>query len=277
MSDKCSICKKKVHSGIKCDYCNKWYHKDCEKISEEEYDLLKSPRFPWYCTICYPKAMDVVKFIGSIREEHEQMKKRLENAEKKLEKLDQVETEVKDITDNFTTKVKESIHELKQRDDKAKNIVVSNMPERPSSSDTEDEEEGDTDPGEDTKKLVNELIKEGMGLKDVKVIKAKRIPEKRTEGGKPRIIVAELREKEQKFTVLKSSKKLRDTQNPMWKNVYVNPDMTKQQRHKDFQLRQELKRRREEGENDLIIRNGVIIQKESASGNEKVPPEDTVK
>ena len=63
----------------------------------------------------------------------------------------------------------------------------------------------------------------------------------------------------------------------MWKNVYVNPDMTKQQRHKDFQLRQELKRRREEGENDLIIRNGVIIQKESASGNEKVPPEDTVK
>ena len=92
MSEMCGICKNKVKKdGLKCDYCEIWHDRECERLTPEEYVLLKKPRFPWYCTACHSKAVDIVKFIGGIKEEHESIKKRLDAAERKLQKLDTIE------------------------------------------------------------------------------------------------------------------------------------------------------------------------------------------
>ena len=46
-----------------------------------------------------------------------------------------------------------------------------------------------------------------------------------------------------------------------YNNIYIAPDMTKYQRHK--QLVDELKHRKSNGENNLVIRNGEIIIRRS--------------
>jgi hypothetical protein len=42
---------------------------------------------------------------------------------------------------------------------------------------------------------------------------------------------------------------------------FIRPDLTAKQRQADFELREELKHRREAGEQNIVIRNGSIIQK----------------
>jgi hypothetical protein len=268
MSDKCNTCKKKVvKEGLKCDYCDTWSHRECERITPEEYTLLKNPRFPWYCTTCHQKAVDVVKFIGGIKEEHEAMKKRLDEVEKKLTKVDDMEATVQELSCNFADKVKESLTEITQQEARRNNLVVSNLPERTKAN---EEDESDEE-SEDTTGLVTELITEGLGLDSIKIGSAKRVPEKRRDDGKPRIIIVAMDDKEDKHEVLKASKKLRESTKQEWKKVYINPDLTKLQREKDFQLRQELKRRKEAGEKDLIIKSGRIIMKDNNQGDSGKP------
>jgi hypothetical protein len=44
--------------------------------------------------------------------------------------------------------------------------------------------------------------------------------------------------------------------------VYVNADLTPEQRKLDYNLRTELKHRRSVGERNLIIRNGKLVTKQ---------------
>ena len=61
-----------------------------------------------------------------------------------------------------------------------------------------------------------------------------------------------------KKMILAGSKKL--ATNEIFKDIYIAPDRTKKQQLQMKKLRDELKDRRENGEKDLIIKNGVIIK-----------------
>lgn len=64
--------------------------------------------------------------------------------------------------------------------------------------------------------------------------------------------------------VIRSAKSLRDSPvKSISDMVYINPDLTKDQRAAQFQLRAELKRRRASGEVNLIIKNNRIVTKSS--------------
>jgi hypothetical protein len=43
-----------------------------------------------------------------------------------------------------------------------------------------------------------------------------------------------------------------------FKNVFLTPDETKMQRQQGYELRKELRGRREKGETDLVIKHGKI-------------------
>ena len=53
----------------------------------------------------------------------------------------------------------------------------------------------------------------------------------------------------------------RSTNNHTRDNVFINRDLTPEQRAFDYELRQELKRRRAMGEANLVIRNGKVCEK----------------
>ena len=63
------------------------------------------------------------------------------------------------------------------------------------------------------------------------------------------------------LTAVRSAKKLSSTDAHVRGHVYINADMTPEQRKQDYNLRTELKRRLKAGEPDLVIRNGKLITK----------------
>lgn len=65
----------------------------------------------------------------------------------------------------------------------------------------------------------------------------------------------------QRRSVLANAKRLRDVSHNTFKKVYVNPDLSQKQRQAQWELRQELARRKEQGETDIIIRKGHIVKK----------------
>ena len=65
------------------------------------------------------------------------------------------------------------------------------------------------------------------------------------------------------------TKKLKETEN--WSRVFITPDLSPKEREKNRQLREELKRRHDDGEEGLIIRKGEIIRK-GQSIREEVNP-----
>ena len=62
--------------------------------------------------------------------------------------------------------------------------------------------------------------------------------------------------KEYRDNILGFARKLRNSKD--YKNVYINPDLTKMQREQSRKIRDELKSRRDKGES-VIIRKGQIV------------------
>jgi hypothetical protein len=53
------------------------------------------------------------------------------------------------------------------------------------------------------------------------------------------------------------------TDNHTRDNVFINRDLTPEQRAFDYELRKDLKRRRAAGEQNLVIRNGKVCEKQA--------------
>lgn len=53
----CRRCKIRVNSGemgLICDFCNRWFHSTCEKLSKKEYEMIMKmdQKVRWYCSGC---------------------------------------------------------------------------------------------------------------------------------------------------------------------------------------------------------------------------------
>ena len=77
---------------------------------------------------------------------------------------------------------------------------------------------------------------------------------------RPRLLRFKCANMQEKITLLKGSKNLRN--DGQFKKVFVNPDLTECQRKRDKSLREQLKSRRDRGE-DVVIYRGEIVQKDS--------------
>ena len=104
------------------------------------------------------------------------------------------------------------------------------------------------------KKFV-EMIKDALSL-HVRVVRAFRVGKKSQT--KPRLLIVCTDNAEVKTDVLKMAPQLR--QNAEYSNIYITPDLTWREREEGRKLREELARRREAGEENLVIRRGKIIR-----------------
>ena len=50
-----------------------------------------------------------------------------------------------------------------------------------------------------------------------------------------------------------AAKKLKNSKSENGKKIYINPDLTIAERKRDYELRQELRKRRNEGEENIVI------------------------
>ena len=142
--------------------------------------------------------------------------------------------------------IKTQITEALERDNKRKNIVVMGI---------EEELEGDK-----LKEYVGKMFAEMLGGEGVEFDDQGRIGKK---SGKNRPIRIRLEEDGMKFKLLKKASALKS--NSEYKNIYVSPDLTRQQQEEDKKLRDKLKEIRSSGVDGAKISKGQIVRGEGSS------------
>ena len=105
-----------------------------------------------------------------------------------------------------------------------------------------------------TMNKVNSLIRDGLKLKDIKVLKAER---KGSYHGKPGVIIASIETVEQKGKVMEAKKELKKTN--AYKKVYIEDDRPIQTRVAESNMRTILK---EIGKSDnYVFSNGRLFKR----------------
>ena len=136
-----------------------------------------------------------------------------------------------------------------QRQSRQSYLIVSGLPEETSGS-LEYRNEKDSD------KLKSLLA--ALNHNESAVLSNRRIGS-RLDNSKPRLLRIQCSNREIKESILHKSKDLR--KNDSFKNIYINPDLTKMERLKNKALREELRLRKNSGE-DVLIHRGKVISKQ---------------
>ena len=157
-----------------------------------------------------------------------------------------LKAQVRDLSQDYSN----IMNEVEDRERRRPNLIVAGMQELEDGS-VEDRKKFDAD-------KIDVLFKELCDFEDSVVSSVFRIGKNNSSG--PRLLKVICRDSDSKRSLLRKSKDLRDS--TKYKNVYINPDLTPTQQRENKRLRQELRARRDRGE-DVVIRRGQVIEKGS--------------
>lgn len=155
----------------------------------------------------------------------------------------------KEITNGET--FEDMCYEAQLRHQKRKYLVISGLPEQ-SHGNLQQRREKDE---QAIKDLADALDVEDFHPRDIMRIG-------RIDSSKPRLLRIKCQSVPERRMFLQRSKNLKSMS--QFQNTYVNPDLTATQRKKSKQAREEVKRRREGGEN-VAIRNGRVVSLNDSS------------
>ena len=253
--------------------CTKWNCLKCLKYCDTEYELLtKMESVHLYCRKCEEHAvvdvqndMDVEEkckfFLGKMEKRMDklettvQLKADREDLEQLCERVSNVETGVGEMD----KQIKESMAELEQErqelDRRRNNLMVFNVTES-------ENEQGEVRKTEDTKKMQD--IMQELGLGDMELRTVVRVG-RRVEG-QNRPMQAILPSEACKDKVLRRLQEMKaagvdDRHSPIH-NLRISSDQTKKQREEYNNLKAKIYRRTAAGEQNLVIRYGIIFAKQ---------------
>ena len=190
------------------------------------------------------------------------LEKRQSNLENDMEKNKASIEAINERTgkvENFLLKIDESIDRvidtklqnyMSKKEDETRrslNLVIYGVAES-NSEDTGERKEDDA-------QAVMEIFS-AIEVTSVKFEAVTRLGAKLTDSGKSRPIRIKMLEKEDKFKVLNNAKKLRKSR---FEKIHIGCDLTLDQRRERKELVAELKSRRENGENNIVIRKNKIV------------------
>ena len=232
-------------------------------ISEEEYTFLakKGLGTHCFCKKCDEAAIDGLKMMQTLQDKTRCIEEKVDRLEIGVKKIETVQCP--ELEKRIRNIAREEAHEATGREKKQKNVIISDIPEVTTQSDAEEQIKRDMElPNcENDIEIINCIIKQ-IGIDADIVQQAFRVPRERQKDSPPRKIVVSLTTRYDKFKVLEKASSLRERGNK-WKNVYINSDKTQKEQEQDYRLRQERRRRLENGEKDLIIYKGEITTKQA--------------
>ena len=262
IKNKCGKCNKVVNeNGLLCEYCVLWYHKQCEDISDQRYEAMcnSGNQTHWFCSICNGKAIEVLILVHSMKTEQDKIRKEVED-------LRAVVTDISEVRGAFEEKirdvVKDEINEAREKEQRCLNVMFKGVVEL-----QDDPQAGNCDRVRERLGVVQltsdlevaeHLIRNVLEVEDVVATKAERLGEKLLANKYRRHVRVTLESKNMKFKLLNRARSLKDKEG--CEDIYISPDLTKKQQAQDKTLRDDLKQRRDGGERNLAIKNGVIVQ-----------------
>ena len=285
----CAKCSKSVEQVLQCEYCLKWYCCACENVPNGMMTaLIEYKSIHWFCSECEPttlaklsiynskpsevanqsgvangcETVDTIingiteplkmmmeKMVKSIIESFESLRGSLQYAQVGISMDTDVTT--KDVrppaVKDTNTRV---IDEYMDRERRKCNVIVHNMAEETPSQDHD---------------RVGSLFESEFDIPKSSITSMVRLG--RSSGDRARLLQVTLDKEQHKHSIMKMATKLRKSQR--WNTIYVTPDLTFKEREVNKALRDELKRRKANGEQNLIIKRGRIISK---GGNSQPVP-----
>ena len=167
------------------------------------------------------------------------------------------------IEDKIQKQVSQSFDEMKEREERKLNLIFFNIKESTKKEKAEAFKE-DIEKVKEVLSHTNPDLSENI-VKDLQEDKMTRLGNKddsNDQTKRPRPIKLTLKNEKTKFKILKNSSLLKNFQSQQ--NVGIKPDLTKQQQIEDKELRAQLKRRKDGGEDVMIYRNKVILREDHA-------------
>ena len=289
---------KEGEDAVECEKCMHWFHSKCQGISKAALTALGKwhGTFVWLCSSCMASLKDKPVIsntgLGQVEETVSKLEKMVRHNANALneviknqdimftgqckltekmakeahpqksyaeaikgvgaEVVDQVSKKI-DKMPSVAIPVQRSneeiagiLDEMQDKERRKHNIVIHNL------SEAEGESQSERAKGSEIKFKV--MVKEGMKLM-VETSKTFRVGKKVDH--KPRLMVVTLTNMSDKREILRLAASLRDSE---WNKVFITPDLTWKEREAGRQLRNELGRRKEAGEQHIWIRRGRIVQ-----------------
>ena len=232
MSGKCSICKRNCKDSLSCDICGQVSHPNCAGVSPQEAECLRASnrKIRYFCEKC-----NIVDIVSTLQQEVNELKNELSEMKKKADE----EISVKETGEvGGLSKEEEIISEIIDRQSRANNLIVYNLPEP------------NMDVVDDSHRTDISNAAKILGTDESVVSKCIRLG-KKNDISKIRPLLVRFNTADDVLSVLKSYR----TQN----NIYVNRDLTVCQRNLAYNVRKEFRRRKDNGENEIKLRyfNGL--------------------
>lgn len=247
----CDVGFKKSQKSMNCSICKYWFCLDCSHVSGKLYDCLKNEstaNLPFNCDGCL-RILPKLTEMGM-------------NIDNQLKQIKECETKIKEVEESMDNKiekqVEKAIESFRDREERKCNVIIHNVPE-PTTPDRKTED--------------------GEKLRDIfSVIKCDDVTPKmfvrlgKPINGKARLIKVVLESVSYKHQLLGGTKLLRTKDGDGnithgWNNIYITPDLTKEEREHNRAMHQEFdKKKKDERNPDLIIYRGKIIDRKELSG-----------
>lgn len=281
-----------TQQGIKCDGCGFWHHAICEKVAEDVFTFLSAhndePSLMWHCKKCVITSKKMTSMMLSLHENQQHLEERFndlatsiyrkfddltEGLSKKLKNnCDNGQTDVgekrveekfdtfmdtvmqkMELCDNMEVAVSKKLSEEQEEQEEIRkrkaSIIIHGMSEY-ESEDNEVRKKMDED---EICTLLHDISCDNISVDSV--IRLGRRKDDAVASPRPvKLVVATEDQKEKVLRMSKNLKRIRK-----WQKVFLHQDLTPKQRDRRQQLVQELRRRENEGEKNLIIVNNSKI------------------
>ena len=287
-STDCRICSKEVREGtpgLTCDICEHWIHLECTNLTEYEYDFfgnnpyaeIKPIETKFICSVCKqsqdPSTDTMVKLVAQVENMAKQnslMQQGLATVldllsgrdnDSKEEVVKSVkETVAQSVEETMQISIQEALDDSKEKEEKKNNAIIFGLEESK-------KEDGMTE--DDTKKddlsKVNKLLRAAQGDEATPINDINQVTRlgkrKEDESARPRPVKVSFDTSEEKWQLVRNSKKIKST--PCFKDVNVHHDRTKKELNEDRALKAECtKRRNQTGLDYVIFAQKVMLRKD---------------
>lgn len=225
----CGICNKKTKSTtcVTCDICRRAIHPECADLTAIEVECIRSNsrKIHFYCEKC-----DIVATINNLKDEISVLKSELTAL-----KTQQVNS-ADDLASTKKLSDEEIFAEIEERNYRAPNLILFNLPESDEDSPTKRKEI-------DVNRCVSTVTSTDYNA-STSIVSCIRVGRYNKDRVRPVRIVFTSRE--QALDCLKAYKRKN--------NLYLNRDLTPRQQNYSYLIRSEFKTRKEQGEEDIMLK-----------------------
>ena len=262
-------------SWIQCAACTKWLHRKCTDLNDLQFDAMvdtskqqkQKNSLKFFCELCDGTVTDILSNFQKYKKMENELKKvrveidsKIEEFNSRLMKCEASQNQTVTLAERVKKKSKltkttptveiRNLEEEREIERRKCNLIIYGVPE-PTSAELEDKLEEEY-------AYICEAYKKTVSFERGHIKDMFRLGKKQQEKDRPLLI--KFHDEDSKMEVLKASGDLKLKINHEVIKVYAANDMTQKQRSEFKKLKQELKTRKDNGEEDIGIRGNKVVK-----------------